>query len=199
MFFLMGNDKMEKKIKKSNPQASNVAKVKDLFRLGRFPIVTTQEIAGKEVAKVLGLVCCRGFDADEAFFGMAAMAQSKGGQAIIGYSENIAFHPDGSKFFSCFGTAVMFARASREAGDVYEIGRSRMVETNPEQLMSAPEEVMPATQFTDSQEDNIEDLLNLAVEQAPTIDQPSEEDDPVLQRLLAQQQEKAALQQASMQ
>ncbi len=197
MFFLMGNDKMEKKIKKSNPQAANVAKVKELFKHGRFPIVTTQEMAGKEVAKVLGLVCCRGFDADEAFFGMAAMAQSKGGQAIIGYSENIAFHPDGSKFFSCFGTAVMFARASREESDVYEMSRSRMVEAMPEQLMSAPEEIVPSTQFTDSQEDNIEDLLNLAVEQAP-IDQPSEEDDPVLQRLLAQKQEKAALQ-ASMQ
>lgn len=199
MFFLMGNDKMEKKIKKPSSQTANVAKVKELFKHGRFPIVTTQEIAGKDVAKVLGLVCCRGFDADEAFFGMAAMAQTKGGQAIIGYSENIAFHPDGSKFFSCFGTAVMFARDSREAGDVYEISKSRMVEANAEQLMASPEEIAPATQFTDSQEDNLEDLLNLAVEQAPTIDQPSEEDDPVLQRLLAQKQEKAALQQASMQ
>lgn len=26
----------------------------------------------------------------------------------MGYSENVAFHPDGSKYFSCYGTAVMF-------------------------------------------------------------------------------------------
>ncbi len=196
MFFLMGNDKMEKKIKKSSSQTANVSRVKDLFKHGRFPIVTTQEIAGKDVAKVLGLVCCRGFDADEAFFGMAAMAQSKGGQAIIGYSENIAFHPDGSKFFSCFGTAVMFARDSREAGDIYEMGKSRMQENSMEQMMTAPAEA-PATQFTDSQEDNIEDLLSLAVD-AP-IDHPNEEDDPVLKRLLAQKQEKANALSASVQ
>ena len=34
---------------------------------------------------------------------------NKGAQAIVGYNENVAFHPDGSKYFSCFGTAVMFA------------------------------------------------------------------------------------------
>ena len=33
---------------------------------------------------------------------------NKGAQAIVGYNENVAFHPDGSKYFSCFGTAVMF-------------------------------------------------------------------------------------------
>ena len=63
---------------------------------------------GRRIAKVLGLVCCRGFDSDEAFFGMAARAMNKGAQAIVGYNENVAFHPDGSKYFSCFGTAVMF-------------------------------------------------------------------------------------------
>ena len=44
---------------------------------------------------------------------MAAMAVNKGAQGIIGYNENVAFHPDGSKYFSCFGTAVMFEREGR--------------------------------------------------------------------------------------
>ncbi|MDE5831637.1 MAG: hypothetical protein K2H64_01380, partial [Desulfovibrio sp.] len=26
----------------------------------------------------------------------------------VGYNENVAFHPDGSKYFTCYGTAVMF-------------------------------------------------------------------------------------------
>ncbi|MDR1659250.1 MAG: hypothetical protein LBR94_02770, partial [Desulfovibrio sp.] len=75
---------------------------------GRFPVVTTHQVKGRRIVKVLGLVCCRGFDSEEAFFGMAGRAMSKGAQGIIGYNENVAFHPDGSKYFSCFGTAVMF-------------------------------------------------------------------------------------------
>lgn len=78
------------------------------FWPGVFPVVTTHQVEGRRIAKVLGLVCCRGFDSDEAFFGMAGRAMNKGAQAIVGYSENVAFHPDGSKYFSCYGTAVMF-------------------------------------------------------------------------------------------
>lgn len=73
-----------------------------------FPVVTTHQVEGRRIAKVLGLVCCRGYDSEEAFFGMAGRAMNKGAQAIVGYNENVAFHPDGSKYFSCFGTAVMF-------------------------------------------------------------------------------------------
>lgn len=71
-------------------------------------MVTTHQVEGRRIAKVLGLVCCRGYDSEEAFFGMAGRAMNKGAQAIVGYNENVAFHPDGSKYFSCFGTAVMF-------------------------------------------------------------------------------------------
>ncbi len=112
LFLLSGGDKKAKK-----PQAApteNNDKVKELFLAGRFPVVTTEMVEGRSIAKVLGLVCCRGFDSEEAFFGMAARAMKKGAQAIVGYSENVAFHPDGSKYFSCYGTAVMFAY---EAGE----------------------------------------------------------------------------------
>ena len=108
MLFLLSSS--EKKTKKSQAQATETHdKVKEIFLSGRFPVVTTDNVEGRAIAKVLGLVCCRGFDSDEAFFGMAARAMKKGAQAIIGYHENVAFHPDGSKYFSCYGTAVMFA------------------------------------------------------------------------------------------
>ncbi len=106
LFLLGGQDKKTRK-----PEArkvENFDKVKELFSTGRFPVVTTGSMEGKQISKVLGLVCCRGYDSEEAFFGMSAMAINKGAHAIIGYVENIAFHPDGSKYFSCYGTAVMF-------------------------------------------------------------------------------------------
>ena len=106
MFMLLGGN--EKKSKKEISQAQSVKEAKELFNMGRFPVVTTQQIENRPIAKVLGLVCCRGFDSEEAFFGMAARAVNKGAQAIVGYNENVAFHPDGSKYFTCYGTAVMF-------------------------------------------------------------------------------------------
>ncbi len=113
MFFLLGgNDKRARKSEKQKQKqmrmSDSSARVRNVFLTGRFPVVTTHQVEGRRIAKVLGLVCCRGYDSDEAFFGMAGRAMNKGAQAIVGYSENVAFHPDGSKYFSCFGTAVMF-------------------------------------------------------------------------------------------
>ncbi len=115
MLFLLG-DSTKKKKKAETRSTSDVAnnKVKEIFLSGRFPVVTTHHVEGRRILKVLGLVCCRGYDSDEAFFGMASRALSKGAQAIVGYTENVAFHPDGSKYFSCFGTAVMFEYSSEE-------------------------------------------------------------------------------------
>lgn len=107
MFFLLGGD--EKKAKKVAPKGQeNMGRVKELFLSGRFPVVTTPNLEGKNLGKVLGLVVCRGYDSEDAFFGMASMAVNKGAQAIIGYQENVAFHPDGTKYFCCYGTAVQF-------------------------------------------------------------------------------------------
>lgn len=109
MFFLMGSqEKKNRKTEKPGRRADGNDMAREIFLAGRFPVVTTHQVEGRRIAKVLGLVCCRGFDSDEAFFGMATRAMNKGAQAIIGYNENVAFHPDGSKYFSCFGTAVMF-------------------------------------------------------------------------------------------
>ena len=110
MFFLLGgNDKKARKAEKQqNTAPAADSRVREAFLAGRFPVVTTHQVEGRKIAKVLGLVCCRGYDSEEAFFGMAARAMNKGAQAIEGYNENVAFHPDGSKYFTCYGTAVMF-------------------------------------------------------------------------------------------
>ena len=109
MLFLLGSsDKKARKAETRPAKNDTNAKVREIFLAGRFPVVTTHTVEGRRIMKVLGLVCCRGYDSEEAFFGMAARAINKGAQAIVGYQENVAFHPDGSKYFSCFGTAVMF-------------------------------------------------------------------------------------------
>lgn len=114
MLFLLNNS--EKKSKRRDPaQDEELARIRELFGSGRFPVVTTQSIEGKAVERVLGLVASRGYDSDEAFFDMTARAVNKGAQGIIGYQENIAFHPDGSKYFSCYGTAVQFESPKKTA------------------------------------------------------------------------------------
>lgn len=110
MLFLLGGDKKKKVVREQ--RVENTDKVKELFLTGRFPVVTTTNLdENRPVGKVLGLVVCRGYDSEEAFFGMATRAVNKGAQAIIGYQENVAFHPDGSKYFTCYGTAVQFETA----------------------------------------------------------------------------------------
>ena len=173
MFMLLGGN--EKKVQKETAQSDKLARVKELFGSGRFPVVTTQVFEGRAIAKVLGLVCCRGFDSEEAFFGMAAMALKKGAQGIIGYSENVAFHPDGSKYFSCFGTAVMFEREARsDLAGLFPRSTSE-VQRELEARFSRDTAEPPAARS----------------EEAPG--QPAEEDDPVLQRILASQRRTAGV------
>ena len=79
MFFLLGGQ--EKKARKAEKQArvsDATARIREVFLAGRFPVVTTHQVEGRRIAKVLGLVCCRGFDSEEAFFGMAARAMNQG-------------------------------------------------------------------------------------------------------------------------
>ena len=107
MFFLLSGGANKKKVQPR--QVENLDKVRDLFLSGRFPVTTTATLDDdRKVGKTLGLVVSRGYDSEDTFFGMAARAVNKGAQAIIGYQESVAFHPDGSKFFTCYGTAVQF-------------------------------------------------------------------------------------------
>lgn len=107
MLFLLGGEKKKKKIQEEGME--NLDRVREVFLSGRFPVVTTTALDdNRKVSKVLGLVVCRGYDSEQTFFGMAARAMNKGALAIVGYQENVAFHPDGSKFFTCYGTAVLY-------------------------------------------------------------------------------------------
>lgn len=88
------------------PQKEKLDSAKDLFTSGQFQVVTTKEMPGKEVRRIIGLAAYRGYDMEQAFYGMITRALSNGANAIVGYRENVAFHPDGSKYISCYGTAV---------------------------------------------------------------------------------------------
>lgn len=136
--FFFGNNK-EKKVRKSKQKKDPVLeKSKELFLGGKFPVVTTDTVEGKQISKVLGLVCSRAYDADDAFFGMASRALSKGAHAIVGYIENVAFHPDGTRYFSCYGTAVMFAWEPDEKYGAALMGRKGLAGLTNKQLTETP-------------------------------------------------------------
>ncbi|MFZ5813207.1 MAG: hypothetical protein ACOY4F_14310 [Thermodesulfobacteriota bacterium] len=103
----------EKKGKRTDElkQGKRLQNAKELFYTGKFPVVTTPLIKGRRIRRVLGLVSGRGFDSECAFYGLTASAIDIGADAIIGYQENVAFHPDGSRYFSCYGTAVVLEKA----------------------------------------------------------------------------------------
>lgn len=113
MFFLLSG--ADKKKKAPMRKMDNIDKVKEMFLSGRFPVTTTTCLdEDRKIGRVLGLVVSRGYDSEDAFYDMACRAMNKGAQAIIGYQENVAFHPDGSKFFTCYGTAVQFETVAKE-------------------------------------------------------------------------------------
>ncbi|MFZ5426390.1 MAG: hypothetical protein ACOZEN_05420 [Thermodesulfobacteriota bacterium] len=89
---------------------------KEMFYSGKFPVVTTSAMKGRPIKRVIGLVHGRGYDAECALLSLAASAMEIGGNAIIGYQETVAFHPDGSKFFSCYGTAVILDKPGLSKG-----------------------------------------------------------------------------------
>lgn len=95
-----------KKPEQETKMANQLQSAKELFTSGQFPVVTTKDMPGKTVKRIIGLAAFRGYDMEQAFYGMINRALSNGANAIVGYCENVAFHPDGSKYISCYGTAV---------------------------------------------------------------------------------------------
>ena len=67
MFFLLGgNDKKARKAEKQTRASDATARVRDVFLAGRFPVVTTHQVEGRRIAKVLGLVVvCEGIETAE--------------------------------------------------------------------------------------------------------------------------------------
>lgn len=83
-----------------------VAQAKDHYMAGRFKIVTVDSVPGREVLGTFGLIVCRSYNFDSAFYGLIAQALEVNADAILAYRESVAFHPEGEKYFSCYGTAV---------------------------------------------------------------------------------------------
>ncbi len=119
-----GTEKKQKKQTDEIKRGKRMQNAKEMFFTGKFPVVTTPTIKGRRIKRVLGLVSGRSYDSECAFYGLTASAIDIGADAIIGYQENVAFHPDGSKYFSCYGTAVVFesedARAKRNRRSIVQ-------------------------------------------------------------------------------
>jgi uncharacterized protein YbjQ (UPF0145 family) len=79
---------------------------KDIYMAGNMKIVTTEGVPGREIQSAFGLIVCRSYVFDNAFYGLMAQAVDVNADAIVGYRETVAFHPEGDKYYSCYGTAV---------------------------------------------------------------------------------------------
>lgn len=88
---------------KSDPR---LGQAKDVYTGGRFKIVTLDAIPAREVLGTFGLIVCRSYNFDNAFYGLIAQALEVNADAILGYRESVAFHPEGERYYSCYGTAV---------------------------------------------------------------------------------------------
>lgn len=73
---------------------------------GNIKIVTTEQVPNRDVMGTFGLIVCRSYNFDNAFYGLIAQAIDANADAILSYRENVAFHPEGDRYYSCFGTAV---------------------------------------------------------------------------------------------
>lgn len=83
-----------------------LGQAKDVYMAGRFKIVTIDSIPAREVLGTFGLIVCRSYNFDNAFHGLIAQALEVNADAILGYHESVAFHPEGDRYYSCYGTAV---------------------------------------------------------------------------------------------
>lgn len=79
---------------------------REAYLAGRIKIVTTDLLDGREILGTFGLIVCRGYNFDNAFHGLVSQAMEVNADAVLGYREHVAFHPEGDKYFSCYGTAV---------------------------------------------------------------------------------------------
>ncbi|WP_027720922.1 hypothetical protein [Maridesulfovibrio zosterae] len=79
---------------------------RNIYLAGKIKIVTTEVVPNREVTGTFGLIVCRSYNFDNAFYGLIAQAIDANADAILSYRESVSFHPEGDKFYSCYGTAV---------------------------------------------------------------------------------------------
>jgi uncharacterized protein YbjQ (UPF0145 family) len=103
-------------LKKPNGNGIDRGKItsaKELFMSGQFQVLTTEQVPGKKIKAIVGLAAYRAYDLETAFYGMITRALSNGAHAVVGYNETAAFHPDGSRYVSCVGTAVRLVEEAK--------------------------------------------------------------------------------------
>lgn len=87
-------------------QDPRLSQARDAYVAGQVKIVTTEEIPNRDVRGTFGLIVCRSYVFDNAFYGLIAQALDVKADAILAYRETVAFHPEGDKYYSVYGTAV---------------------------------------------------------------------------------------------
>ena len=87
-----------------NDHRLNLAK--EMYLAGKMKIMSTETVPGRDIQSAFGLIVCRSYVFDNAFYGLMAQAVDVNADAIVGYRESVAFHPEGDKYYSCYGTAV---------------------------------------------------------------------------------------------
>lgn len=91
---------------KEETQDPRLAQAKEAYLAGKIRIVTTSHMPNREVQGTFGLIVSRSYIFDNAFYGLVAQALEVNADCILAYSESVAFHPEGDKYYSCIGTAV---------------------------------------------------------------------------------------------
>ncbi|MEF2229369.1 MAG: hypothetical protein V3571_00415 [Pseudodesulfovibrio sp.] len=106
MALIFGSPKKQAAAKDDISNDHRLLLAKDMYMGGRMKLLTTESIPGREIQSAFGLIVCRSYNFDNAFYGLMAQAVDVNADAIIGYRESVAFHPEGDKYYSCYGTAV---------------------------------------------------------------------------------------------
>lgn len=81
---------------------------REMYMNGRIKLVTTEIVYGKEIQWTFGLIVSRSYNFEKAFYGLVAQAMDANADAVVGYREHVSFHPEGDRYYSCYGTAVRF-------------------------------------------------------------------------------------------
>lgn len=106
MALIFGSPKKHGAVREDSKNDQRLKLAKDMYMAGKMKIMTTDHVPGREVQSAFGLIVHRSYVFDNAFYGLMAQAIDVNADAIIGYRETVAFHPEGDKYYSCFGTAV---------------------------------------------------------------------------------------------
>ncbi len=106
MGLIFGAQKKDQNTEDGGLKDQRLINARDIYLSGKLKIVTTDSVPNREVSGTFGLLACRSFTSENAFYGLIAQTLEVNADAILAYRESICFHPEGDKFYSCYGTAV---------------------------------------------------------------------------------------------